>query len=396
MTAPLFSIVIPTRNRAALLRNALRCATSQTFDDYEVLVSNNDSTDDTESVIAEFAGPRVRSVRTDRSLPMPDHWEFALPHARGQYITYLCDDDAVAPNILERTAKAIRETGASVLVAPWIPYYLPTWFDARRRNALLLLGHYTGAYSRHDSKQSLREIYSSRAAVWTPRMLNSFARRDVIDAASARTGGLFFLSPDFSFAVSILGAVDSWVLMDEPLRLFGVAPEGIGAAMTYDRSSTAAVEFVRDFGKESLLRRVPVLRPLTVNHIAETLLWMKEKMGAELDGIELDRGQYYIEVRQNIDELESHGTDVRIDRQMFEDALARESADVQAQVRTAPGPSKAAPLRARLAPPDSWLRRRLFQLRLARGVLLRGERFGFHDIVEAARFVSTPLALGLD
>lgn len=396
MTAPLFSIVIPTRNRAALLRDALRCATAQTFDDYEIVVSNNDSTDDTESVIAEFAGPRVRSVRTDKSLPMPDHWEFALTHARGRYVTYLCDDDAVTPNILERTDRAIRETGAALLAAPWIPYYLPTWFDPRRRNALLMKRH-TGAFITHDSKESLRGIYSSRAAYWTPRMLNSFARRDVIDAASARTGGLFFLSPDFSFAVSILGAVDSWVLMDEPLRLFGVAPEGIGAAMTYDRDSAAAKEFVRDFGKESLLRRVPVLRPLTVNHIAETLLWMKEKMGDVLDGIDMDRGQYYVEVRKNIDELAANGTDVRVDRQMFEDALSRESEAVQARVRATPPPvSKLARLRGRLAPPDGWLRRRLFQLHLARGVLLRGERFGFHDIVEAARFISTPLALGLD
>ncbi|HEY8226821.1 MAG TPA: hypothetical protein VIG25_16185, partial [Pyrinomonadaceae bacterium] len=28
---------------------------------------------------------------------MPDHWEFALDHARGKYVTYLCDDDALAP-----------------------------------------------------------------------------------------------------------------------------------------------------------------------------------------------------------------------------------------------------------------------------------------------------------
>lgn len=393
-TTPYFTIVIPTRNRANLLRDALRCATSQTFDDYEVVVSNNDSSDHTESVIAEFAGPKVRGVRTTASLPMPDHWEFALTHARGQYVTFLCDDDAVAPNILERTKKAIDATGAAVLAAPWIPYYLPTWFDESRRNALLF-SRYSGEYVVHDSRASLHAVYSTRASVWTPRMLNSFARRDVIAAAHAKTGGLFFLSPDFSFAVSILNVIDSWVLIDEPLRLFGVAPEGIGAAMTYDRNSTAAIEFVRDFGKESLLRRVPVLRALTVNHIAETLLWMQEKaIGGNMEGVTFDRAQYYLEVRNNIDELASHGTDVSVDRRMFEEALARETPEVQARVRAEP-PQAQVPLRTRMLPLDGWLRRRLFQLHLSRGVLLRGERWGFRDIVEAARFLSRPVSLGL-
>jgi glycosyltransferase involved in cell wall biosynthesis len=392
---PYFSVVIPTRNRANLLRDALRCATAQTFDDYEIVVSNNDSSDDTESVIAEFAGPKVRWVRTSSSLPMPDHWEFALTHARGRYVTFLCDDDAVAPNLLERTAKAIDATGATVLAAPWIPYYLPTWFEPNRRNALLF-ARYSGKSIVNDSRESLRAVYSARASVWTPRMLNSFARRDVIDKAHANTGGLFFLSPDFSFAVSILNAVDSWVLMDEPLRLFGVAPEGIGAAMTYDRNSTAAIEFVRDFGKESLLRRVPVLRPLTVNHIAETLMWMQEKAtGPAMQDVVFDRAQYYIEVRRNIDELASHGTDVSVDRRMFDEALGKETADVQTRVRTTPDPPPD-PLRARLVPLDSWLRRRFFQMHLARGVLLRGEQWGFRDIVEAAQLLSHPVALGLN
>ena len=396
MTAatPFFSIVIPTRNRASLLRNALRGAVGQTFDDFVFVVSNNDSKDDTESVVAEFAGPKVRGVRTTSSLPMPDHWEFALTHARGRSVTVLCDDDANAPNILERTAKAIGATGASLLAAPWIPYYLPTWFEENRRNALLV-SRYSGEYIVHDSRASLHEVYSTRAAVWTPRMLNSFARRDILEAAHARTGGLFFLSPDFSFAVSILNAVDSWVLIDEPLRLFGVAPEGIGAAMTYDRNSSAAIEFVRDFGKESLLRRVPVLRPLTVNHIAETLMMMQEKAtGGAMAGVTFDRAQYYIEVRQNIDELASHGTDVSVDRRMFDEALERESAEVRTRVRTTPD-APVVPLRTRLLPLDGWLRRRLFQLHLSRGVLLRGERWGFRDIVEAARFISQPVALGL-
>ena len=94
---PMFSIVMPTRNRAALLRFALQSALDQTFTDYEIVVSNNFSSDDTEKVIREVGGERVRYVRTDRVLPMHDSWDFALTQARGEWILFLCDDDALYP-----------------------------------------------------------------------------------------------------------------------------------------------------------------------------------------------------------------------------------------------------------------------------------------------------------
>ena len=47
---PLFSVVIPTRNRGHLLRHALHTALNQTFDDYEIVVSDNNSSDATPQV----------------------------------------------------------------------------------------------------------------------------------------------------------------------------------------------------------------------------------------------------------------------------------------------------------------------------------------------------------
>src|SRR5262245_3789097 len=97
---PFFSIVIPTRSRAHLLSHALQSALDQTFDDYEVVVSDNCSKDNTFQMVEALGNSRVRYVRPDRSLSMPDHWEFALDHAQGEYITYLCDDDAFSPTLL--------------------------------------------------------------------------------------------------------------------------------------------------------------------------------------------------------------------------------------------------------------------------------------------------------
>ena len=71
MTAerPFFSIVIPTRNRAGLLPHALRSALAQTWQDYEILVSDNHSTDATPEVVGEVGADRVRYVRTPSPYP---------------------------------------------------------------------------------------------------------------------------------------------------------------------------------------------------------------------------------------------------------------------------------------------------------------------------------------
>lgn len=68
---------MPTCEREHLLRHALRSVLSrQTFEDYEVVVSDNHSTDDTEGVVRELADERVRYVRTEKRLSMLDNYEF--------------------------------------------------------------------------------------------------------------------------------------------------------------------------------------------------------------------------------------------------------------------------------------------------------------------------------
>src|SRR4051812_3222592 len=98
MSSPRFSIIIPTRERAATLRYALRTCLDQTFDDYEVIVSDNFSSPATKAVVDEAAAPRVRYFRTDRPLAMSDSWEFAVSHARGEYVLVIGDDDGLLPH----------------------------------------------------------------------------------------------------------------------------------------------------------------------------------------------------------------------------------------------------------------------------------------------------------
>ena len=110
MTSPLFSIVIPTYNRSDLVQGAVRSVLGQTFDDFEVVVSDNCSQDDTREVIEGFQDPRVRYVRTPSHGVIGDSWEFARSQARGTLIMMLSDDDAMLPNALAHFAESTIAT----------------------------------------------------------------------------------------------------------------------------------------------------------------------------------------------------------------------------------------------------------------------------------------------
>lgn len=108
MERPFFTIVIPTKNRPSLLKDAIRSVLLQNFSDFEVLVSDNFNEKDTQDVIASFAHhPKFKSVRTPHELNMIDHWEWATKQAQGKYVMVLADRKVLYQNALKKAQKII-------------------------------------------------------------------------------------------------------------------------------------------------------------------------------------------------------------------------------------------------------------------------------------------------
>ena len=336
---PLFSVVIPTRNRARLLRYALQSVLEQTFDDYEVVVSNNNSRDDTKAVVESVDNAKVRYVETDRTLAMPDHWEFALDQTRGQYVTYLCDDDAWSPTLLQRVADVMPTHRPKIIVVGTGLYYGQNWFDETRRNLLVIEPH--SARTREcNSHETLQYIYRCGSIYDAPRMLNSFCHRESLMRIRAETKRIFLLAPDYSFPAMTLTRIPTWVFIDEPLRLQGIFAEGIGSTQVHNRGEPAQ-EFLREFGDTDIFKRMPVKALLPTNYIAETLAMAKEMQPAELAAFQIDWEQYFVRCWGDILEHERNGVDVVADKKEFFRALSLQPANVQASVHAIIAPSGA-------------------------------------------------------
>ena len=110
---PDVTIIIPTRNRAKLLRQSLASALAQTWRNTEVLVLDNASGDDTPAVLQGCPDPALRVIRQPELLPMQENWGCGLKEARGEFAIFLGDDDLLHPNAVESRLQHARKYDAS-------------------------------------------------------------------------------------------------------------------------------------------------------------------------------------------------------------------------------------------------------------------------------------------
>ena len=104
---PMVSVIIPTHNRASALRRAVQSVLGQAFSDYEVIVVDDGSTDDTSDVIAGF-GPRVQYVRQESKGPSAAR-NLGIRRSTGRYVAFLDDDDEFLPGKLEVQAAFMED-----------------------------------------------------------------------------------------------------------------------------------------------------------------------------------------------------------------------------------------------------------------------------------------------
>lgn len=95
MQVPQVSVLVPTYNRSAFLKLTLESVFQQTFTDFEIVVVDNCSTDNTTQVVAAFDDSRIVYVRNEVNIGAVNNYNKALRLARGKYIYLFSDDDVM-------------------------------------------------------------------------------------------------------------------------------------------------------------------------------------------------------------------------------------------------------------------------------------------------------------
>lgn len=104
-----FSIIIPTYNRAAFLPKAIESVLNQTYTDWELIIVDDGSTDNTREVVSQYNDGRITYIyqqNSERSAARNN----GIAHAKGDYVCFLDSDNVMLPNRLQLLAETITQT----------------------------------------------------------------------------------------------------------------------------------------------------------------------------------------------------------------------------------------------------------------------------------------------
>lgn len=242
---PLFSIVIPTRNRPELANTTLARALEQTCHDYEVVVLENSD----HSSLGSWAerDARVRVVPARHTLSLPDNWERGLDLVRGEYVIYLSDKDWLVPHALAELETVVdsfrRPAIVNVRKARWI------------RETGLLMQRGTGRVANLPSAPVLSRWFSGVDHLHNaPMIYNSIVRCDLIDVVRGRCGGRFFLGcgQDVASSLLLLANTQEYVVLDRIHVMGHFGPWSIGTATVLHGRQGAAARWAAEFATDPI------------------------------------------------------------------------------------------------------------------------------------------------
>lgn len=107
----LLTVAVPTYNGARTIRNMLDILMPQVTDEVEVLISDNCSTDETSSIIAEYSNKysKIRTIRNKKNVGADGNFLQCMQQASGKFVMLISDDDIIVENAVEKIVTFLKE-----------------------------------------------------------------------------------------------------------------------------------------------------------------------------------------------------------------------------------------------------------------------------------------------
>jgi len=114
---PLVSICIPTYNRAGMIGRAIESALGQTYRNIEVIIVDNASSDNTDSVVASYVDERLTYIKNERNLGLFGNFNRCIELATGKFLHILHSDDYIDPDFTARCIAFFQEHPSVVMTS---------------------------------------------------------------------------------------------------------------------------------------------------------------------------------------------------------------------------------------------------------------------------------------
>lgn len=117
MQTPTVTLAMPVYNGGAYIAEAVQSILEQTYEDFELIITDNASTDDTQEICLDFAkrDPRVRYYRNEQNLGAAGNYNRGFELARGKFLKWCAHDDNISSNYVEGAVRALNENAEAIM-----------------------------------------------------------------------------------------------------------------------------------------------------------------------------------------------------------------------------------------------------------------------------------------
>lgn len=262
MRNPKYSIILPVRNGADYLSACVETIISQDFNDYELIISDNYSTDGTAEYLGNLIHPNIKVIRPAQPLSMVEHFEFALSEARGVWKIFLGADDGLQPYFFELAESLTEQADKEKIKAIfgirsyffWQGCQIVYGDAAVRYLAVNYLKKRNCKFEALKALLGLGKCYFDLPQMY----VTSIFRKELIDEVKAKQCGKVFssLTPDANLAAICCSLEKKYLESGIPLGWVGSSLSSNGLSgvinqgqISQDNNSDCSKKIVQDFEK---------------------------------------------------------------------------------------------------------------------------------------------------
>lgn len=256
---PKFTVIIPLKDRGEFIGATLRTCMAQDYPNYEIVVSDDHSEDNTVAEVKKLAAidNRIKLYVHENHLGMRDNFEFALSKVEEGYVIALGGDDGLVPGSIWRMYALLKETGRQLLTWSYPTFFYSTP-DSCNKN-ILLVGKKKNTKPKIIRSESflkrIADTFFYQIDICPMFYIKGVASVDLINRVKSRTKDHCFYycpTPDGFSGVVLAGEVEDFVYTDEPLSIGGTTIKSQG--QNYRRTDKKSREEAQQFFNDNIRR----------------------------------------------------------------------------------------------------------------------------------------------
>lgn len=323
------SVVIPTKNRSYLVGYAIRSVLDQSYKNVELIVVDNDDTEDTYNELKKFSDDRIRYFRTG-GLSMTENWSYGLTRATGDFVSAMEDKMILRSNALKEICDLIKE---ETEVVTWYTELLEKLLAGKAKSSgnIYEITSHKIAYQYLEDENTV--FHNRKLHLEFPIIQKSFYSANILrELKNALGGGVCDgTAPDSFLAFGCLAVAEKILVVDKALSV--LHNNHIGNGHKSWNKGKVFKGYVKSVGKQKFIETVPVKIINGWNGCVNDFFTIKKSVGGNLLEHNISKVRYYTRFFKEILRSFEAGAPIILDVAKWRIALLNESKEVQQKVK---------------------------------------------------------------